>query len=176
MIIKSLVTLSASVLVFSPLTTAIAAPQAPQSIVMKNAKGAEVGTATLTPMAKGVRISLDLKDLPPGEHAFHVHETGKCEGPKFDTAGGHFAPTKNPHGFDDASGPHAGDMPNLIVGGDGKLKTEVINTTVTLSGGGNALTKKGGTALMIHEKADDYKSQPAGNAGARIACGEIKGG
>ena len=88
---------------------------------------------------------------------------------------GHFAPHGNPHGFDDAKGPHAGDMPNLVVGKDGALKIEVVNANLSLGSKDDSVLRPGGTALMIHEKADDYKSQPAGNAGGRLACGVIQG-
>lgn len=148
--------------------------QAATTVTLKNAKNENVGTAVLTPLTNGVKIDLQVAGLPPGEHGFHVHETGSCLAPKFDSAGGHFAPGKNPHGFDANQGPHAGDMPNLVVGADGSAKVEIINTQVTLGKGTNSLLKKGGTALMIHEKADDYKTQPTGNAGGRLACGEIK--
>ncbi|MBX3020903.1 MAG: superoxide dismutase family protein [Bdellovibrionales bacterium] len=145
------------------------------TVVLKNAKNESIGTAKLTALTNGVKIDLDLKNVPAGEHAFHFHETGSCQAPTFDSAGGHFAPAKNPHGFDAAQGPHAGDMPNLMVPADGKLRQEIINTQVTLGKGANSLHKAGGTALVIHDKADDYKSQPSGNAGGRWACGEIKG-
>ena len=119
-------------------------------------------------------MNVEISKLPPGEHAFHFHETGTCTAPKFESAGGHFAPGTKGHGFDAAEGYHAGDMANIIVGADGKVKVEFINANVTLDKGPNSLMKTGGTALVIHEKADDYKSQPAGNAGGRLACGEIK--
>ena len=170
--IRSLIVSLAPMLVTA---TALAASPTTQKITFKNAKGAEAGTATLTQLAQGVRITIDAKDLTPGEHAFHFHENGKCEGPKFDSAGSHYAPEKKAHGHDDAAGPHAGDMPNLIVGADGKVKSEVINTHVSLKPGANSLLKKGGTALIIHEKADDYKTQPSGGAGGRVLCAEIKG-
>jgi len=147
---------------------------APKTVTLKNDKNETVGTATLTPMAKGVKIAVDVTKLPPGEKAMHIHETGTCTAPKFDSAGGHYAPGNKGHGFDAAEGFHAGDMPNIHVGADGKAKVEVINTNVTLDKGTSSLMKTGGTALVIHEKGDDYKSQPSGNAGARIACGEIK--
>ena len=143
---------------------------------MKDARGETVGRATFTEIKSGgVRIALDLHGLPPGEHALHVHEKGACDAPKFETAGGHFAPHGNPHGFDDAKGPHAGDMPNLVVGKDGALKIEIVNANLSLGSKDDSVLRPGGTALMIHEKADDYKSQPAGNAGGRLACGVIQG-
>lgn len=146
----------------------------PVAVKLKNAKGEEIGQATLTEMANGVRIMLDVKKLNPGEHALHFHEKGSCVPPKFESAGGHFAPQKNAHGFDYAGGPHAGDMPNILVNSDGTARIEIVNTSVRLGKGDNSLLKAGGTALVIHAKADDYKSQPAGAAGDREACGEIK--
>lgn len=140
----------------------------PKTVTLKNGTNETVGTATLTPMAKGVKISVDITKLPPGEHGFHIHETGTCTAPEFKSAGGHFAPESKTHGS------HAGDMKNITVGADGKAKVEMVNERVTMDSGSNSLMKTGGTALVIHEKADDYKSQPAGNAGNRVACGEIK--
>lgn len=147
----------------------------PVKVDLKNTKGDSVGTATLTQLAKGVRIQLDVKDIGEGEHAFHFHEKGTCTAPDFKSAGDHFNPSKSKHGHDMAGGAHAGDMPNLIANSDGEAKLEFVNTSVTLKKGPkNSLLKSGGTSLVIHANADDYKSQPAGNAGDRIACGEIK--
>jgi superoxide dismutase, Cu-Zn family len=151
------------------------AAQGPIDVVLKNATGETVGNAQISPLAKGVRIVVDVRGLSPGEHAIHFHEKGSCVAPKFESAGGHFAPAKNAHGFDSKDGHHAGDMPNLRVPDGGSLKIEIVNTAVTLSKGANSLMKKDGTALVIHAAADDYKSQPAGNAGDRQVCGEIKG-
>ncbi len=135
--------------------------------------GKESGTAKLTGNDKGVLIELEVSGLPASQWvAFHVHETGSCEhAGGHMSAGGHFNPTKAAHGFNDAKGPHAGDMPNQYVGADGTLRAQVFNTFVRLDGGDNAIR---GKALMIHGKGDDYKSQPAGDAGDRQACGVIK--
>jgi Cu-Zn family superoxide dismutase len=142
------------------------------SAVLKDASGKEVGAATLTVTPSGVLISLDLTAVPPGEHGFHVHTTGKCEPPDFKSAGPHFNPDQTKHGFMTPEGPHAGDLPNLHVPADGKLQVEVLEPNVTLSGEAPLLDADG-SALVIHAGADDYKTDPAGNSGDRIACGVI---
>jgi len=142
------------------------------SAVLKDASGKEVGAATLTVTPSGVLISLDLTAVPPREHGFHVHTTGKCEPPDFKSAGPHFNPDQTKHGFMNPEGPHAGDLPNLHVPADGKLQVEVLEPNVTLSGEAPLLDADG-SALVIHAGADDYKTDPAGNSGDRIACGVI---
>jgi superoxide dismutase, Cu-Zn family len=140
--------------------------------VLKDADGNEVGKATLTETSSGLLIRLDVTAAPSGEHALHFHAVGKCEPPDFKSAGPHFNPAEAKHGFENAEGPHAGDMPNLHVPADGRLSIEVVTQAVTLSGK-SALLDDDGAALVIHAAADDYRTDPAGNAGDRIACGII---
>jgi Cu-Zn family superoxide dismutase len=148
-----------------PLQTATAA--------IKDAQGKQIGTATLTEGADGVRIALDISKLPPGAHGLHIHSVGKCEAPDFKSAGPHFNPDAKKHGMKNADGPHAGDLPNVEVGADGTVKTAVTTKLVTLGAGRNSLFQEGGTALVIHADPDDERTDPAGNSGARIACGVI---
>jgi len=150
-------------------------PVTKKTVELKDAKGNSVGTATIESKKQAVEVKLDLKDLPPGEHAVHFHQNPKCDPPDFKSAGGHFNPTGKQHGFDNPNGHHAGDMPNFTVKADGKAKATVKDEDVVLGNGseGNSLFANGGTSIMIHAKADDMKTDPAGNAGDRIACGVI---
>ena len=140
-----------------------------------NGQGTKIGTAKITSTTGGVKIAVSVAQLAPGEHGIHVHAVGKCEGPAFTTAGGHFNPTSAHHGVNNSQNPHphAGDMLNLVVGKNGKAKATLVATGPTLGDGANSLFHDGGTALVIHAKADDLMSDPSGNSGDRIACGVI---
>ncbi|MGD1070421.1 MAG: superoxide dismutase family protein [Bryobacteraceae bacterium] len=156
---------------------ALFAANKPVTVTLKDGTGKDVGTAKISdgPGGAGVKIALNLKGLPPGDHALHFHAAAKCEGPAFTTAGGHFNPTSAHHGINNpmTPKPHAGDMANFTVKPNGTAKLTVTNSAVTLGDGANSLFANGGTALMIHAKADDLMSDPSGNAGDRIACGTI---
>jgi len=171
--IKYASSLGILLLALYPAMTAEEAPKAAKA-ELRNAQGQKVGTATFKQARDGVNISLQVSDLPPGPHAFHIHTVGKCDPPDFKTAGGHLNPENLKHGLKNPAGPHAGDMPNITVGQSGKGKTTVLNKRVTLGTGANSLFHEGGAALVIHEKADDDMTDPAGNAGNRIACGVIE--
>ena len=154
-------------------TTGLASAQSARA-VLKDTGGKTVGDINITQVTDGVLVKLDAKGLPPGEHAFHVHAVGKCE-PPFNSAGGHFNPGNKKHGMMAKEGHHAGDMPNLVVPESGDLTVEVVNTAITLEQNKpNSLYQPNGTAFIVHAAPDDYKTDPTGNAGGRIACGVVE--
>jgi Cu-Zn family superoxide dismutase len=171
-IAKLLVTASAVTLLAAAISMPVQAAEMANT-QLKDAGGKAVGDVDLAQTPSGVLIRLQLKGLTPGEHAFHVHAVGKCEAP-FESAGPHFNPANHKHGMMAGEG-HAGDMPNLHVPQSGELSVEVVNLAISLEKGKpNSVFDADGSSLVIHAKADDYKTDPSGNAGDRIACGVIQ--
>jgi Cu-Zn family superoxide dismutase len=154
-------------------STAIAYAQAHADI--SNAQGTVIGHATFRPASSGVRVTVNVTQLTTGEHGIHIHNVGKCEAPAFTSAGGHFNPTSAHHGVHNTQDPHphVGDLPNLSVNASGQGKLSFLIPGATLDEGANSLFHDGGTALVIHAKADDLASDPSGNSGDRVACGVI---
>ncbi len=140
---------------------------------LKTAKGDSVGTVQLTETPAGVLLHGTLSNLPAGTHAFHIHEVGQCEPPDFKSAGAHFNPASRGHGFANPQGAHAGDLPNIYVPASGQLEFDALARGVSLAAGPNSLFDANGSSLVIHQSADDYRTDPAGNAGNRIACGVV---
>lgn len=139
--------------------------------MLASADGAARGEATATATPEGLRVSITATGLPEGEHGAHIHMTGQCEGPAFESAGAHWNPTNREHGSENPQGAHAGDMPNLTVAADGSGSLQYLVPAAVLSGGGVALLDGDGAALVIHADADDMRTDPSGNSGERIACG-----
>lgn len=140
---------------------------------MYNGDGDMVGTATLNEMPDGVQIKLKIEGLTPGLHGIHVHEFAKCEGPDFKSAGNHLNPEGKEHGLMHPEGAHLGDLPNIEADGSGNVDTELMIAGATLMDGKNSILRGEGTSLVIHDSQDDGVSQPAGNSGERMICGEI---
>ncbi|WP_129791349.1 superoxide dismutase family protein [Sphingosinicella sp. CPCC 101087] len=139
---------------------------------LQTAEGAAAGTATATAGEGGIMLSLSVEGLPPGQHGAHVHMTGQCDAPGFESAGGHWNPAERQHGLENPQGQHAGDMPNLVVGEDGRGSMEYQLVGGTLEG----LSDDDGSAMVIHASADDQRTDPSGNSGDRIACGVFAAG
>jgi len=168
---KLLGTAGAAALLVAAVTLPVQAELA--SAQLKDASGKAIGEVDLMQTQAGVLLKVTVQGLPPGEHAFHVHAVGKCEAP-FESAGPHFNPGNHKHGILSGEG-HAGDMPNLHVPQSGELSVEVVNSAISLERGKpNSVFDNDGSSLVVHAKADDYKTDPAGNAGDRIACGVIQ--
>jgi Cu-Zn family superoxide dismutase len=170
---SKLVLVFLSALLCSTVAFGQAAPKSAHADIV-NAQGQNIGSAKIVPAKKGVKIEVNVSQLPPGKHGIHIHAVGKCDGPAFTTAGGHLNPDTKKHGKDNPEGPHAGDLLMIEAKADGTAKATLLDTMVTLGDGPNSVFHEGGTSIVIHEKEDDYKTDPAGNSGARIACGVIQ--
>jgi Cu-Zn family superoxide dismutase len=141
------------------------------SATLSDAGGASKGSATVSDTAQGVRLVVQASGLTPGAHGLHLHTIGRCDAPDFASAGPHWNPTAKMHGRDNPAGLHMGDLPNLIVGTDGTGRLEATVTGAKLTGGTMPLLDSDGAAIVVHAAADDYKTDPSGNSGARVACG-----
>ena len=173
--IRTLLALAGLALLSASAQFANAATKAAHANIV-NAQGTQIGTAKFSPAGTGVKVSVKVSQLTAGEHGIHVHAVGKCEGPAFTTAGGHFNPNNSHHGIHNTKDPkpHVGDLPNLVVAKNGKGSANFTIDGASLDGGASSLFHDGGTALVIHAKADDLMSDPSGNSGDRIACGVIE--
>ena len=140
---------------------------------LRTASGQAVGTAVFTQVGRGVRVVLEAQGMPAGVKAVHVHAVGRCEGPNFTSAGDHFNPTSRQHGALNPAGAHAGDLPNITIAGDGRGRLESTTELITLLSGMTSVFDGSGSALVIHAAPDDFRTDPTGNSGARIACGVI---
>lgn len=169
---KALAALAISAVVLPALTTALsAADKTVATVAMTTTEGMSAGTVRFEATPNGVLIIADLKNLSPGEHGFHIHETGACK-PDFSAAGDHFAPDGHEHGYANAKGSHAGDMPNIFVADDGTAKFHGFNSRITLDGDEASIFDEDGAALIIHADEDTYLSEA--KAGSRVACGVIE--
>jgi Cu-Zn family superoxide dismutase len=172
--VSALVALAADDAQAKPIAETKPPTRKPVTVKLSDASGKSIGTAKLSADPGGVKITLAVKGLPAGDHAIHIHETAKCEAPDFKSAGGHFNPEHKKHGLESPDGAHAGDMPNFTADAKGASTASLVAPGITLDDGPHSVFTGGGTALVIHEKADDLKTDPAGAAGNRIACGVIK--
>ncbi len=168
---RAALALAAALLLPAPALAAHAA-----RAVLRNARGEKVGIALLLEERGAVKVAIQVHGLAPGKHGVHVHAVGRCDPPDFATAGGHFNPAGRKHGWRSPEGHHLGDLPNLEVGADGKGELKLELSGATLDAGPAGLFGPQGTSIVVHEKADDEVTDPAGNSGARIACGHVTHG
>lgn len=160
-------------------STAMQQPAQPEDeqieVQLMDSTGEQIGVSHLTPQGDGIEVHVRVSNLEPGsEHGLHFHETGTCEPPSFESAGGHFNPTNAQHGLDNPQGPHLGDMPNIRAGDDGVADTTFVKPNTMLRGDSTSLQRPGGIALMVHAGPDDMQTDPSGDSGSRIACGVVR--
>jgi Cu-Zn family superoxide dismutase len=148
-----------------------AAAEPSATAIIRNSAGLQMAQATASQSGDGIRIRVEAIRMSPGTYGAHVHSTGRCDAPDFATAGPHWNPTSHQHGTNNPQGLHMGDLPNLMVGADGRGSLEITIPSASLSQGATPLLDADGAAIVIHERADDYRTDPSGNSGTRIACG-----
>ena len=160
-------------MLFLLIASASAGAQTRARADLKDSTGKTIGSAVLSERGGGVLITVNVKGLPQGLHAVHVHAVGKCDAPAFTSAGGHFNPLSKKHGLKNPDGPHAGDLPDMYVNKDGVGRYEALMESMTLGTGETSVFDADGSAVVVHATADDNVTDPAGNSGDRIACGVI---
>ena len=149
-------------------------PPSPAAVAtIADGSGRAAGQAVLVQRGGGIRLLLDVTGLPPGDKAVHFHEVGQCITPSFNSAGGHFNPTQAEHGTKNPRGPHAGDLPDITIDAAGRGHLEVTANRISLKKGPTMLLDKDGSAIVLHERGDDTRTDPDGGSGARIACGVL---
>ena len=146
-----------------------------QPAVLRTADGQEAGTVSVRQAGSDVVLTVTATNLPQGERGMHIHTAGRCEGPTFESAGGHWNPGSKQHGKLNPAGAHRGDMDNLVVGADGRGTATVTLAGASLSGGDGSILDADGASLMIHQGPDDYRTDPSGDSGSRIACAVLGG-
>ena len=148
-------------------------PPATAAAQLRDAGGRAVASASAAQVGDAVRVRVEAAGLSPGIYGAHLHTVGRCDAPSFESAGPHWNPANREHGPDNPRGQHMGDLPNLLVGTDGRGSFEFTIPGAALAGGARALFDRDGAAVVLHARPDDYRTDPSGNSGARIACGVL---